>query len=471
VGAFATFFVVGLAPWLLVNGLWSEVPILISKTPEGLTMPSWLTVVMQFGNLFSILYSFLIQRRVPNKYAFLPIIIVLSIAPIVGMSIGLFWHKTTTVKGVMYSLALSSLGAFTGLIGALLTVTLYPWASQYGATMVAAVSTGSGANGLLTAVLAVAQNPTSPEPHFAFSTYFFVLSSILFLSIVCFIVVQLVPFFDQWRTASIATSIINDKHSLFAVPQKDDDDYLTPQLTDSFKKNYTSTQFKSVNGVSGDFSSATSGSESSSTHEHLYAEDFAESERHHLLAEDDHVIDTFYKSNPSQTEIPTSSLLWIIRAPIMYQLFINLLYYLLLGLIPFAFGHHEHSNRFTFWTNIIGMASGAIGRLITFKWRFYFPRTFTIIQVPFFAFVFILCFFQNHKLPEAVYYIAVISFTLFSGLFGYADTINFQLPLVLLEGFEGEIQRASRWVAVANQLGSLFGAMIGFSLTMTVLKS
>jgi hypothetical protein len=432
-------------------------------------MPSWLTVTIQGGNLISILYSFLVQRHVPSKYTFLPIISVMALAPILGMSISLLWHTQTVIKGAAFSIALFSFAAGTGLVGALLTVTIFPWASQYGATMVAAISTGSGSNGLLTAILAVSQNPTSVRPHFTLHTYFFILSGILFLSIFCFILVQLISGFDQWKTPTISGSIINDKHSLFAIPQMDDDDYLTPQLTDSFKKNYSSTQFKSVNAFSNDFNGVTSGSDTSS-HDPSFQEDDINNDRQHLLSEEDHVVDTYFKSSTMETKIPTRELLWIIRAPIMYQFFINMLYYLILGLIPFAFGQHRHANTFTFWTNIIGMATGAIGRLFTFKWRYYFPRTFTLVQIPFFSYVFVMCFVQKYNIPEALHYIVVISYALFSLLFGYADTINFQLPLVLLEGFDSEIQRASRWVAVANQIGSLIGAMIGFALTMTVFK-
>lgn len=107
-------------------------------------MPAWLTVVIQFGNLFSIFYSFLVQRRLASKFMAIPIIAAFIIAPIVSVSISMFWHTRTVVKGTEYSLVLSILGAFSGLVGALLTLSLFPWASQYGATMVAAVSTGSG---------------------------------------------------------------------------------------------------------------------------------------------------------------------------------------------------------------------------------------------------------------------------------------------------------------------------------------
>lgn len=429
-------------------------------------MPSWLTVTIQVGNLVSILYSFLLQRRVPSKYTFVPIIIVLSVAPLVSMSISLLWNTTTTIGGKEWSVALSTLGALSGLVGALCTVTIFPWASLYGATMVSAVSTGSGANGLITAVLAVAQHPTAARPHFSLHTYFFVLAGVLFLSLFCFILVQLIKGFDYWKETDINAEIDNNRHTLFPAPHNDEDDYLTPSLTDSFRKNYSSTMFKSINAFGDADSSGTGGSDTGLDHGLPYEES------PHVLESDDEGMERLIWSPGSgeTNEIPTKALLWHIRAPIIYQFYINMLYYLILGLLPFAFksAPKDHESKFIFWTNIVGMILNAAGRVATFKWRIYFPRTFSLIQTPFFAFIFVLCFLQHFHIPEALSYIVTLSFGLFSLIFGYADTINFQLPIKLLEGFSGEIQRASRWVAVANQVGSLIGAMIGFTLTMTV---
>jgi hypothetical protein len=432
-------------------------------------------VTIQLGNLASFFYAFLVQHHVPSRLTFIPIIIVLTIAPLVGLSIALLWHTTTLIRGTVHSVALSSLAAASGLVGALSTVTIFPWASLYGATMVAAVSTGSGANGLVAAILAVIQNPASPEPHFPLHVYFFILTGVLFMSIIAFIIIQLVRGFEKLKTPNIASSIINDKHSLFSAPHLDDDDYLTPQITDSFKKNYSSTAFAPVNGSVGDYKSLSSDIGFSSGPE---ARTSTDSERQHLLYSEDYLDDNIIGSSPyqphssSETQIPTASLMWHVRAPIMYQFYINVLYYLLLGLIPFAYSkmQYERSSKFVFWTNIVGMILNSVGRLVTFKWRLYFPRTFSILQTPFFIFVFVMCFVQKHHIPEALNYFTVVCYAGFSLLFGYADTINFQIPLVLLEGFSGEIQRASRWVAVSNQLGSLVGAMIGFALTQTVFK-
>jgi len=449
-------------------------------------MPSWLTVTIQVGNLVSILYSFLLQPRVPSRFTFVPIIFVLTLAPLVSIAIALLWKTTTVIGGKQHSVALSTFGALSGLVGALCTVTIFPWASLYGATMVAAVSSGSGANGLITALLAVAQHPTSARPHFSLHTYFFVLSGVLFVSLICFILVQIIKGFDHWKEVDINASIENDRHTIFASPQYEEDDYLTPSLTDSFRKNYSSTQFKSVNSSfrDSDLASGTSESDGGIGADHVALPD---EEHPHILESDDENLgsDSLIGNTGmrgrrrrgeggtrSTTEIPTKSLLWHIRAPIMYQFYINLLYYLILGLLPFAFKSTTkvHEQRFIFWTNVIGMVLNAAGRVLTFKWRFYFPRTFSLIQTPFFAFIFILCFLQQYHVPEALSYIVTLSFGVFSLIFGYADTINFQLPIKLLEGFSGEIQRASRWVAVANQVGSLVGAMIGFSLTIAVLQ-
>lgn len=481
-------------------------------------MSSWLTVTVQMGNLVSIAYAFLLQRHVPARWSFLPIVATMLVTPAIAIAIGFFWQTTTHIGQREYSVLLSSLGACSGLVGGLSTVTLFPWASLYGALMVAAVSSGSGANGIVTAILAITQNPTSgsEKAHFTMRTYFFIIAGIVTLSLIAFIIVTISNYFEQWKAPSISTSIINGHHSLFASAlhgeDYDEDDYLTPQLSDSFKRNFSSTRFAaldpsvasraSINYVTtssvrsdSDVTANDSGNGSvngsvngfsdsdQSRSAHASADDAAitlpmyhKDEVHEaLLSDDENLVAAeatlFLPTTPHVNEIPTRALLWHIRSPLMYQFYNNILYYCVLGLIPFAFGRlgKDRSIQFVFWTNIVGMVLNAVGRLITFKWRFFFPRTFSIVQTPFFAFVFILCFLQKSNIPEFLDYFVVVSYASFSFLFGYADTINFQYPIKLLEGFANEIQRASRLVAVANQLGSLFGAMIGFIISITVL--
>lgn len=472
-------------------------------------------MTVQIGNLACFIYGFFIQPRLSKRFAFVPIIGLLFFAPLVGILIALLWDTTTKVGKDMFSVALTSLSAASGLVGALSTVTLFPWASLYGATMVAAVSSGSGANGILAALLAVIQSPTRNPPFFSMEVYFIVLSAICTLSAVVFVLIQLVPGFERWKTMNITSAIVNDKHSLFATVHADDDDYLEPsRLTDSFKNNFDSTQnYRHViNGGNDALSDAeeqrraynrstaqnnaqigngpaapnrrgssnvTTTSLLPNSGEDTAPEDFVGSDDpvggQRLLSNADYLeesaLDTpdyFHRETPN--EVPTRQLLWIVRSPIMYQFYINSLYFLILGMVPFAFGKlaFHHAKDFIFWTNIVGLTLGAVGRLATFRWRYFYPRLFSIVQTPFFAFVFIMCFVtRNYSVPEIANYFIVVTFGAFSFLYGYADTINFQYPLVLLEGFEEEIQRGSRWVALANQVGSCLGSMIGFTLTMT----
>ena len=49
--AFVCFFFLGLAPWLIVNGVFCEVPILVANLPEGKGISSMLGAVVQLGNV------------------------------------------------------------------------------------------------------------------------------------------------------------------------------------------------------------------------------------------------------------------------------------------------------------------------------------------------------------------------------------------------------------------------------------
>ena len=41
----------GAGAWIAVNGVWVELPILVDHAPESWNLPSYLTVIAQFGNI------------------------------------------------------------------------------------------------------------------------------------------------------------------------------------------------------------------------------------------------------------------------------------------------------------------------------------------------------------------------------------------------------------------------------------
>ena len=46
----------GISAWISINGLWVELPILVNKLPEKWSLASYLSVIVQIGNLGPITY-------------------------------------------------------------------------------------------------------------------------------------------------------------------------------------------------------------------------------------------------------------------------------------------------------------------------------------------------------------------------------------------------------------------------------
>jgi MFS family permease len=188
---FILFFVTGLGPWLLVNGLFSELPFLIANTPESYSIAGYIVISIQLPNIISFLYVVLQNYR-PIRHS-TAILVLLLIGAITSILIGLFWDVTGSVFGTKHSVVLMGLSVIAGAVGVFSVVTMYPFASLYGPTLISAISAGNGLNGLITSLLALIQQPDKPQPLFSFTIYFYILTGVFLLSLASFLVILLHP--------------------------------------------------------------------------------------------------------------------------------------------------------------------------------------------------------------------------------------------------------------------------------------
>ena len=47
----------GAGAWIAVNGVWVELPLIVSSAPEGWQLPSYLTVIAQVANVGPVLVT------------------------------------------------------------------------------------------------------------------------------------------------------------------------------------------------------------------------------------------------------------------------------------------------------------------------------------------------------------------------------------------------------------------------------
>ncbi|XP_008050593.1 solute carrier family 52, riboflavin transporter, member 3 [Carlito syrichta] len=149
--------VFGTGSWVAINGLWVELPLLVTELPEGWYLPSYLTVVIQLANVGPLLVT-LLHRFRPGCLPEVPIIFtVLSVGTVACTCFAFLWNVTSWVQGRPHSVAFMVLTFFLALVDCTSSVTFLPFMSQLPTCYLTTFFVGEGLSGLLPALVALAQ--------------------------------------------------------------------------------------------------------------------------------------------------------------------------------------------------------------------------------------------------------------------------------------------------------------------------
>ncbi|XP_030370555.1 solute carrier family 52, riboflavin transporter, member 3-A isoform X2 [Scaptodrosophila lebanonensis] len=147
----------GIGTWLVVNGSFIQLPLLVEDAPEGWSLPSYLSVMVQIGNLGPLLYT-VIQKFSPHKLNDgLTIHGVLLIGTTSCLLTAFFYNKTANVAGSEHSLALFILTVFTAINACTSSVLFMPYMGRFKEKYLVTYFIGEGCSGLLPSVVALVQ--------------------------------------------------------------------------------------------------------------------------------------------------------------------------------------------------------------------------------------------------------------------------------------------------------------------------
>ncbi|XP_006207365.1 solute carrier family 52, riboflavin transporter, member 3 [Vicugna pacos] len=147
----------GMGSWVAINGLWVELPLLVTELPEGWYLPSYLTVVIQLANIGPLLVTLLHHFR-PGCLSEVPVIFtVLSVGTIACTLFAFLWNVTSWVLGGHHSIAFLVLTFFLALVDCTSSVTFLPFMSRLPTHYLTTFFVGEGLSGLLPALVALAQ--------------------------------------------------------------------------------------------------------------------------------------------------------------------------------------------------------------------------------------------------------------------------------------------------------------------------
>lgn len=208
----------GISSWISINGLWVELPLLVERLPEGWGLASYLSIIIQLANLGPLSYAFLrwlTKGKIPEK---LCIYILLVVGTASGFMLSRFWDKEAEVLGTNHSLALFILVFFLSLVDCTSSILFLPFMAVFRDIYLNSYLIGEGLSGFIPSIAALVQgvggnahcqnvtvpNETTgipehqiqkvvPEPRFSIEVFFDFLGSMMALSTLAFLLLNILP--------------------------------------------------------------------------------------------------------------------------------------------------------------------------------------------------------------------------------------------------------------------------------------
>ncbi|CAF4041745.1 unnamed protein product, partial [Adineta steineri] len=207
---FLLILIFSLCQNILFYGIPIELPALINQLPEGWSLPAIFNLVSQ-GAAISLIIIFLLRHLTKSKsYETITIKIILLISIITFIILGLVWHKTIIISNKshsIYFLFFSFIIYVCKYSGSLLFL---PYLDRYKTIMMRAYFLGDGISSGTLAILGFVQDSEKTQCipiltfanqtifieqtsslGFSVETYFFLLSFILFCSLISFLILSI----------------------------------------------------------------------------------------------------------------------------------------------------------------------------------------------------------------------------------------------------------------------------------------
>lgn len=198
----------GIGSWIGVNSVYLQLPLFVAHAPEGWSLPSFLVIVIQIGNVGPLVYT-LTQRWSPRKlndshliYAIYAIGIAASIC------MATMYRLTAFVAGAERSVALLAITFFFAFIGCTSSVLFMPYMGRFKEMYLITYLVGEGLSGFLPSLLALVQGvggntvclpdpenggqlvPYTPPPRFESDAFFYSIFALMAVSGVAFVLLD-----------------------------------------------------------------------------------------------------------------------------------------------------------------------------------------------------------------------------------------------------------------------------------------
>lgn len=153
----------GMSSWIGVTSSYLQLPLVMLSIPEGSSMPTYMTVVVQSSNIISFAYVYY-QKYSPKKLndAYL-IYVTMKIGCLTAIGIAFFHQNTIMINGFERSVVYLTFVFLFATVGTMSSVLFLPFMGRSRECYLVSYMCGQGMNGLIISILTLIQGIGSPE--------------------------------------------------------------------------------------------------------------------------------------------------------------------------------------------------------------------------------------------------------------------------------------------------------------------
>lgn len=228
VAVYIAVILFSMSTWMDVVGIWVEMPLFVTTLPEGWSLPSYLSIIIQLANVgpavYAIIHKFQQGTRKTKSSEdckttkMLDAEVVLTLIIITVSAVNIFmlsflWPITSFVAGRVHSVVMLSQMVPTALTSCMTSLVFLPYMARFKSSYISAHYVGQGFSGLVPGLIGLIQGAGSPpdcrwnstqsindmpqnvtvspiiqrqEPLFSVQVFFFCLTALFLLSLVAF---------------------------------------------------------------------------------------------------------------------------------------------------------------------------------------------------------------------------------------------------------------------------------------------
>lgn len=205
----------GIGSWVVMNGLFVELPNLVNHAPEGWKLPSFMSVIVQLANIGPIVYTLLSRYCVKvrkDRLEHYSICFILIVGIIGSLLLAFYWKSTSIVFGSEHSTAFLLLTFMISLVDCTSSVTFLPFMSTLPAFYMSPFYVGENLSSLVSSIFGLAQgveiyktvNTSTTNNHsssyviaeparFSQSVFFSILGSLMVVCLVSYFLLSSLP--------------------------------------------------------------------------------------------------------------------------------------------------------------------------------------------------------------------------------------------------------------------------------------